>query len=145
MDTKEFCELVRVTSRDRFVVSFPHLFLVTAEVTTGAIEFDTVITGGSGATGDEAVMGAAGLRVLALVKAKGNPYPDRVSIGRARNCDVVIRDLSISKLHAHLRDEGGGRRSIVDLGSQNGTRRNRVRLSPNEPEYVVVGDHIAFG
>ena len=63
------------------------------------------------------------IEVLPVVKAPGNPYPDRVSVGRARNCDVVMRDPSVSKLHAHFRI-GGPKLELVDIDSQNGTRVN---------------------
>jgi hypothetical protein len=33
---------------------------------------------------------------FACVKAPGNPYLDRISIGRAANCDIVLRDASPS-------------------------------------------------
>src|SRR5262245_48740931 len=41
--------------------------------------------------------------VYVVAKAPGNPYLDRISVGRARNCDIVVRDGSVSKLHAHMR------------------------------------------
>ncbi|HTU58032.1 MAG TPA: hypothetical protein VMF89_06355, partial [Polyangiales bacterium] len=42
--------------------------------------------------------------ILPLRKGEGRPFPERISVGRATNCDVVIRDASISKLHGHFRD-----------------------------------------
>ena len=75
---------------------------------------------------------APNVEVLAVVKAPGNPYPDRVSVGRARNCDVVMRDPSVSKLHAHFR-VGGPKLELVDIDSQNGTRVNGRALAPHQP------------
>jgi len=45
---------------------------------------------------------AAEWRIVAVKKREGNPYPDRFSIGRAPNCDVVVRLPSVSKVHAHV-------------------------------------------
>jgi hypothetical protein len=99
------------------------------------------------------VLGAGGLPIatavnveaIEVVKAPGNPYPDRISIGRARNCDIVLRDPSVSKLHAHARPKAGQTLSLVDVGSHNGTRVNGQRLEPNEPRDVGPGDLIVFG
>jgi hypothetical protein len=87
----------------------------------------------------------AGLEVREIVKSARSPYADRISIGRARNCDVVVRDKSISKLHAHFLVRADGSLGLVDLDSQNGTTLNNRRLSPNTPVPVGSGDSIAFG
>jgi pSer/pThr/pTyr-binding forkhead associated (FHA) protein len=84
------------------------------------------------------------LVVLAIVKAANNPYPDRVSVGRARNCDIVIRDAGISKLHAVVRIDGEAF-SVVDVGSQNGTCVNGRRLLENEPVLLECNDEILIG
>jgi pSer/pThr/pTyr-binding forkhead associated (FHA) protein len=85
------------------------------------------------------------LEVFALQKAPGNPYSDRISVGRAKNCDVVVRDSSVSKLHAHLRPTSDGNFEVVDLGSQNGTSVNGRALPANKSERVFVGDTLRFG
>jgi hypothetical protein len=81
------------------------------------------------------------------VKAPGHPYPDRVSLGRARNCDLVLRDASISKLHAHFRRTAEGAQvfDLVDCCSQNGTRLNDKALEANQPTGVKTGDRMVFG
>ena len=82
--------------------------------------------------------------MLEIIKAPGNPYPDRISVGRARNCDVVMRDPSVSKLHAHFR-VGPMKLELVDIDSQNGTRVNGRALAPHQPQVVEAGDTILFG
>ena len=42
------------------------------------------------------------MQVVAVKKNPDNPFPDRLTIGRATNCDVVIRLAFVSKVHAHL-------------------------------------------
>ena len=44
-----------------------------------------------------------GVLVMPLTKAEGGAFAERISVGRALNCDVVIRDESVSKLHAYFR------------------------------------------
>jgi FHA domain/Domain of unknown function (DUF1707) len=75
--------------------------------------------------------------VLALPEAERN-----VTLGRARDCDCVLADPSVSRRHAELRREGE-RWLLRDLGSRNGTRVNGVRLL-DEAE-VGPGDRVSFG
>src|SRR5450631_665456 len=50
-------------------------------------------------------------------------------IGRGPDNDLVVPDLSVSRHHAELRNSGGGRYEIVDLGSHNGTFVNGEPIS----------------
>jgi hypothetical protein len=75
--------------------------------------------------------------VLALPEAERS-----VTLGRARDCDCVLADPSVSRHHAELRREGE-RWLLRDLGSRNGTRVNGVRLL-DEAE-VGPGDRVSFG
>ena len=79
-----------------------------------------------------------------IAKAPGNPYKDRISVGRAQNCDVVIRDPSVSKLHAHFRARPEGF-DLTDLESKNHTLVNGERLSPGAAGTVTDGDILQFG
>jgi ABC-type multidrug transport system ATPase subunit len=49
-------------------------------------------------------------------------------IGRAPDNELVVPDLSVSRYHAELRNSGGGRYEIIDLGSHNGTFVNGERV-----------------
>lgn len=84
-------------------------------------------------------------RVVALKKAPENPWKDRMSLGRARNNDLVIRAPSISKLHAHCLVSESGGVSLMDLGSTNGTQLNGRNIAPNEGQKLKDGDRIRFG
>lgn len=66
---------------------------------------------------------------------------DRMTIGRSRECDVVIDDPNVSRKHAELRAHGPGW-IVSDLGSTNGVKVNgrRVREAALEP-----GDEIMLG
>jgi predicted component of type VI protein secretion system len=51
---------------------------------------------------------------------------DGATIGRSRECALVLRDPSISRRHAHL-EERGGSWFVVDDGSRNGIATGAVR------------------
>jgi hypothetical protein len=66
----------------------------------------------------------------------------RFTIGRTRECDLCLSDLSVSRMHALLvRREDGW--VLSDLGSHNGTRLNGWLV--REPVLVHLGDRVGFG
>src|SRR5438309_3241613 len=138
-------QLARVMSKERFVACILHRFLVLdAHVSQiDDLGYDTAFVDGLIGEPDIAD-GDADHRVLELVKRHGNPFMDRISIGRASNCDVVLNDSSVSKLHAHIR-ESDGELHLSDVDSQNGTQVNGVRLEPHEPTALKIGDRVRFG
>ena len=66
----------------------------------------------------------------------------RVSIGRSPECDLVLGDASLSRLHAELRRQDAGW-EIVDLGSRHGTFVNGARIDGSLA--VGPGDEITLG
>lgn len=64
------------------------------------------------------------------------------TIGRSRQCDVVIDDPNVSRQHAEVRPRGGAW-VLTDLGSTNGSSLNGRRVS--HPEVVQPGDEIEIG
>ena len=50
---------------------------------------------------------------------------DRVVLGRAHDCDLILPDVLLSRRHAEIVRSAGGW-SVRDLGSLNGTRLNGV-------------------
>lgn len=89
--------------------------------------------------------GAELYEVFPVRKGLGNPWPDRVSVGRARNSDIVLLDPSVSKLHAHFIDGGRAGFSLVDANSRNGTRVNNEQLVANVARPVASGELLIFG
>lgn len=67
----------------------------------------------------------------------------RYVVGRGSACDLVLSDLTVSRVHAELRREEDGGWMLVDLGSLNGTRLNGWRLVG--PARIKSGDEISFG
>ena len=69
---------------------------------------------------------------------------DRIVLGRAASADVVLPHRSVSLRHATLRLEGG-RYTLVDHGSTNGTRVNGQRLVAERPKPLRDGDRVELG
>jgi hypothetical protein len=67
----------------------------------------------------------------------------RYVVGRGSACDLVLSDLTVSRVHAELRRDEDGGWTLVDLGSLNGTRLNGWRLVG--PVRVRPGDEVSFG
>ena len=67
------------------------------------------------------------------------------TIGKlAGGVDCVIRDETVSRIHARLSKEGQ-EICVTDLNSTNGTFKNGLRLEPNETVAIEPGDEIRFG
>ncbi|BBB33018.1 hypothetical protein TTHT_1514 [Thermotomaculum hydrothermale] len=84
---------------------------------------------------------------IVVVTAKGKfeheidkPY---ISIGRSKDNDIVIDDLSVSRRHAILERDETGKFFLTDLNSSNGTFVNNVRISEKTP--ITTNDHILLG
>jgi len=68
---------------------------------------------------------------------------DVVSIGRARDNDIVVENLSVSRNHARIRREAG-KYILTDLNSANGCFVNGVKLTKAElahDDIVSIGKH----
>jgi len=72
-------------------------------------------------------------------------YAERISVGRARNKDVVLRHPSVSKFHAWFEIGPDGTAYVADAESKNLTRLNGETLLPRERTAVAHGDFVRFG
>ncbi len=75
------------------------------------------------------VLDEVDLQIFPLSKKPGASFPDRITIGRTNNNDVVIADTSVSRLHAYVRRESGGW-VVADAGSKNGSFLRGETLEP---------------
>ena len=108
------------------------------------LAFQRTVEGGQGeATPASSFHG----KLAFLSKRPGNPFPHMITIGRARNSDLVINSASISKVHAYfLRTDDGWR--LVDQRSRNGTFVDGVALEPGQQEAlsdrarIHLGEHV---
>jgi hypothetical protein len=83
-------------------------------------------------------------RSQALLVAEGRRNVlsgERATVGRSRDCDVVVSDPNVSRRHIELR-RGERGWAAVDLGSTNGMKVNGRRLGHAELE---PGDRITIG
>ena len=162
---EEWQQLKKELSRDRFIARFAHPFLVRAAAKASQSPGDARSTmqmprvvdddwqeGVAFQTGIVDVTALSpkrptlrGAQLLRVVKAPGNPFPDRISVGRAANCDIVIKDPTVSKLHAHFRGVHATTAELVDARSHNGTKVNGRPLAAGEGAKVVNGDLLIFG
>ena len=86
-------------------------------------------------------------RARAMLLAEGKRYavaPGGATIGRSRECDIVLSDSNVSRRHAELRPAGDAW-TITDLGSTNGVRVNGRDLYPNQPHPLRAGDRLDVG
>jgi hypothetical protein len=85
------------------------------------------------------------------ITGAGNPAPlyfppvgeqTVFTIGREENCDLLVGDMTVSRIHARL-TRTAGQWMLADLGSTNGTRVNGWRI--RGPVQVRAGDTVRFG
>ena len=71
---------------------------------------------------------------------------EEFTVGRMDTCMLMVKDPSVSKLHARLRwSEKTGACMVRDAGSMNGTFVNAVPLSPHQDFPLNDGDTLSFG
>lgn len=69
-----------------------------------------------------------------------------ITVGRAPESDIVIRDRSVSKLHAHLNRTDEGAWVLQAYQSLNGTKVNAEVLEPSAgPAKLLTGTRIEIG
>jgi pSer/pThr/pTyr-binding forkhead associated (FHA) protein len=68
--------------------------------------------------------------------------PAGATIGRSRQCDIVLTDPNVSRRHAEIRPRGGSW-VLTDLGSTNGSRVNGRAIE--DTEVLKPGDEIELG
>jgi pSer/pThr/pTyr-binding forkhead associated (FHA) protein len=91
----------------------------------------------------------AGLALLAYpVRRTERSVGHLVTVGRASNNDVVVRDVSISRFHAFLKEEDDGKFRLQDANSTNGTIVNGASVPAQgngPPVDLKTGDTLRLG
>lgn len=83
------------------------------------------------------------VRALVVVDGRRLPVPSKgATIGRSRDCDIVLDDTGISRRHAELRPGADGW-TVADLGSTNGVRLNGRAL--RGAQALHAGDRVELG
>jgi len=83
------------------------------------------------------------MAIYPLAKKPGASFPDRITIGRTSNNDVVIADHSVSRLHAYVRQGDGW--IVADAGSKNGSWLDEARLEPRRETQLSPGAVLRLG
>jgi len=87
------------------------------------------------------------LRVYPVRHTGRSPFPRIVTVGRTKNNDIVLADISISKFHAFFKEEGG-QFFLADGKSRNGTFVDNDRALPTKqgkPTLLRSGFRVKFG
>jgi hypothetical protein len=79
-----------------------------------------------------------------LAKRRRSTSP-RITVGRARAMDIVLKHPSVSSSHAWLDCDEEGVYFVRDNDSTNGTRVNGAKLQPGTLFDLAPGDAIRFG
>lgn len=84
--------------------------------------------------------------VVPLTRRAGpeRPFEERVTVGRTRNSDIVLRDPSVSKFHAWFQCDERERYFLFDSTSRNGTFVEGNRVLPQSPLEVPPGAQMLF-
>jgi hypothetical protein len=152
MGLEDWRELAASHSCHEFAVAYPHPFLLSLSGLVAAPPPPRTVR--LEETTQVAVLRAERRRRITpadrepavLPVRKSQPtFASMITVGRARNNDIVVPDALVSKVHAFFKCSDG-QWSLVDAGSVNGTRVGGVTLTPRSaPEPVRPGDEIAFG
>ncbi len=146
--------LVRELTFEEFIEEYPYPFLLRKRMTrtlnrgqpgdfddlafkTDVVDLEVVPS--------RSVGRMTGAKVVAVVKSDRNPFAGQISVGRAKNCDIILRDASVSKNHAYFTGVERSSAELIDTDSQNCTRVNSKPIKPREPTRVESGDTIIFG
>jgi hypothetical protein len=79
-----------------------------------------------------------GTLVFFLTKSDRNPFSTMITIGRAKNNDIILEIPTVSKLHAYVIARGATN-LIFDQGSRNGVTVDGRRLGASEGLPLVDG------
>jgi len=133
----EYLRLARDLPREEFLARCKRPVLLLGSFDDDDSGFQTL----EGGRADE-----TSLQVIEVFKrSASNAFTSMITIGRARNNDVVVPHRSVSKFHAYLVEEGGARR-IVDAESTYGTRVRGDRLRPHQEKAPIAsGDRLHLG
>jgi hypothetical protein len=83
------------------------------------------------------------IKAVPLIKSDRNAFKTKITLGRAKNNDVILRAAKVSKIHAAF-VVGKDQWQLMDMGSVNGTVVNGERLEKNQPVEIQSGDMLSF-
>jgi hypothetical protein len=140
-------------SREQFAAAFPHPFLLALSALTLPpppsptlrLFEDTCLLDTLRAERRRRMTPTDRAPAVLPVRKAQPTFPSMITVGRARNNDILLYDAVISKFHAWF-GLVDGTWTLSDAGSANGTRVNGQTLVPKGPAVPLhSGDEIAFG
>jgi len=138
----------RTYDRDTFLRKSPQPFLVevggTERTRGGTAQFGTMVAYRAdlkGSSHDQEIVPTC--RIFLLTK-RGNVFPDKITVGRSFNNDVVLNDLTISKLQGYFTMEND-EVFFTDADSKNGCTLEGKRLAPLRKTLCPDSALIGFG
>ena len=87
------------------------------------------------------------LRVFPVVRTERSIVPF-ITLGRTKNNDVVLPEVTVSRFHAFFKQSADGRMALQDAGSTNGTAVNGRPVpvqGKGAPIQLKSGDNLRFG
>ena len=138
----------------QFVAAYPSGFLVEKserfldkdvmfQFLTDVVEDEHVLEQLRQGTVRSAVLEA---RVIEIAKRKDVTEPDKITIGRSPDNDIVVYNKLVSRKHAYLQLSSEDQACfLVDAGSSNGTFLNNKQLTPHEKYQLTDADEISIG
>ena len=138
----------------QFVAAYPNGFLVEKserfldkdvmfQFLTDVVEDEHVLEQLRQGTVRSAVLEA---RVIEIAKRKDVTEPDKITIGRSPDNDIVVYNKLVSRKHAYLQLSSEDQACfLVDAGSSNGTFLNNKQLTPHEKYQLADADEISIG
>jgi hypothetical protein len=141
-------------ARSQFVAAYPNGFLVEKserfldkdvmfQFLTDVVEDEHVLEQLRQGSVRSAVLEA---RVIEIKKRKDVTEPDKITIGRSPNNDIVVYNKLVSRKHAYLQVSSEDQASfLVDVGSSNGTFLNDTPITPHEKYQLTDADEISIG
>ena len=142
-DLRSLGKILRESGKKGFLAKFPAPFLVLIQGPKGGSDYVGPRTEFSKSSGEVSEEELLGQHVIPVVKTARNFYTSKVTIGRAKNNDIIIREPKISKLHAAILIEPDGF-CLKDMGSANGTSQNGEPLEKYHIQPLKGGDILAF-
>jgi len=85
-------------------------------------------------------------RVIEITKRKDISEPDKITIGRSPDNDIVVYNKLASRKHAYLQLSSADQACfLVDAGSSNGTFLNNTQITPHKKYQLTDADEISIG
>jgi hypothetical protein len=84
------------------------------------------------------------MQAVPVKKTNRNAYKTKITVGRAKNNDIVIRARKVSKIHGTFVPQDRGRFEFMDMGSSNSSIINGTHCKAKKPILVESGDRIAM-